>query len=398
MSDRFSVTTSKSWFSRIAESIKSVLFGLILFVASFPLLFWNEGRAVKTARSLEEGAGSVVSVGADSVVPTNEGKLVHVSGTVATDGPVADGELGVEANGIKLLRNVEMYQWIEEKKSETKKKLGGGEETVTTYEYKKDWKSEPVDSSSFEKTEGHENPGAFPLPSSTFVADPVRVGAFTLSEEQIGQLNDAKDLPLAADAEPTLPEGLEARVDKGVIYAGADQASPQLGDVRISFQVVAPSAVSLVGVQTGETFSAYQAKAGDTVLLVEEGSHTAEAMFKSAQDANKVLSWILRGGGFFAMFLGLFLIFRPLAVLGDVVPFVGSLLGIGVGFFAFLVAALLSLTTIAIAWITFRPILGIALLVLAAGAMFWLISANRKKTRGPMAMAPAGAIPPPPPG
>lgn len=375
------VTTSKSWFSRIIESIKSVLVGLILFIASFPILFWNEGRAVKTARSLEEGAGAVVSVAADSVNPANEGKLVHLSGAVSTDGPVVDDEIGVEAQGIKLLRNVEMYQWVEEKKSETRKKLGGGEETVTTYDYKKDWEDDPIDSSSFQETAGHENPGAFPIPSQTFLADPVRVGAFTMSEEQLGHLNDAKDLPLAADAQVTIPAelGSSTRVDKGVIYAGADPASPQVGDVRVSFQVVAPATVSLVGVQTGESFSAYQAEAGDSVLLVEEGNHTAEQMFKAAQDANKVLTWILRGGGWLAMFLGLVLIFRPIAVLGDVVPLFGSLLGVGVGLFSFLVSAVLSFVTIAIAWITVRPLLGITLLVLAGGAAFWLIKASRKK-------------------
>jgi hypothetical protein len=399
MSDRVTVTTSQSWFSRIAESIKSVLFGLILFVVSFPLLFWNEGRAVKTARSLEEGAGATVSVAADSVVQANEGKLVHVTGPVTTDGPVADEEIGgVQVDGIKLLRNVEMYQWVEEKKSETRKKLGGGEETVTTYEYKKDWKSEPVDSSSFNTPNGHENPGAFPIDSRTFVADPVRVGAFTLSGEQLDQLNDAKDHPLADDAEVTLPDSIQAgRIDKGVIYVGSNPGTPALGDVRISFQEVAPSTVSLVGVQTGSSFSAYQAKAGDTVLLVEEGTHTAAEMFKAAQDANKVMTWLIRGGGFLAMFLGLFMIFRPIAVLGDVVPLFGSLLGVGVGLFSFLVSAVLSCLTIAIAWITVRPLLGITLLVLAGAAAYWLISANKKKRMQAVSAGAAGAIPPPPP-
>jgi hypothetical protein len=104
-------------------------------------------------------------------------------------------------------------------------------------------------------------------------------------------------------------------------------------------------------------------------------------MFQSAQSANNVLTWILRGGGFFAMFLGLFLVFRPIAVLGDVVPLFGSMLGVGVGLLAFLISAVLSLTTIAVAWVTVRPLLGITLLVLAAGALVWLISANRKKKR-----------------
>jgi hypothetical protein len=383
MPDSFTVTTSKSWFSRIAESIKSVLFGLILFVAAFPILFWNEGRAVKTARSLEEGAGSVVSVAPDSVVAANEGKLVHVTGPVATDGPVADDELGVQADGVKLLRKAEMYQWKEEKRSETRKKLGGGEETRTTYEYKKSWASEPVDSSAFQIPAGHENPGDFPVPSQTFVADPVRLGAFLLSEEQLDKLNQAQDLPVDAAALDSLPDQMRegAQVHNGAFYLGSDPAAPEIGDVRISFQVVKPSTVSTVAVQSGSSFAPYAAEAGDTVLLVEEGNHTADEMFKAAQSANSVVTWILRGGGFFAMFLGLFLCFRPIAVLGDVVPMFGSLLGAGVGLFAFLVSAVLSFTTIAVAWITVRPLLGITLLVLAAGALAWLISANRKKKK-----------------
>lgn len=381
MPDSFTVTSSKSWFSRLAESIKSVLVGLVLFVVSFPILWWNEGRAVKTARSLEEGAGAVVSVAPDQVAPANEGKLVHATGTISTDGPVVDADLGVQANAVKLVRNVSMYQWIEEEKSETRKKLGGGEEKVTTYEYRKDWSTSLVDSSSFQVPEGHENPRDFPLPSATFVADPVRLGAFTLSEEQLSQLDEAKDLPVDAAAASALPEGMKATVDKGAFYLGANPAAPAIGDVRISFQVVNPSQASVVAVQTGSTFAAYQAKAGDTVLLVEEGAHTSAEMFQTAQEANTVRTWILRGGGFLAMVLGLFLVFRPLAVLGDVVPFLGSLVGIGVGLFALVVGAALSAITIAIAWFFVRPLLGITLLVLAVGGVVWLIKANKKKAQ-----------------
>jgi hypothetical protein len=272
-----------------------------------------------------------------------------------------------------------MYQWIEEEKSETRKKLGGGEETVTTYEYKKDWSSSPVDSSSFQVPAEHENPGEFPLPSETFVADPVRLGAFTLSEEQLGQLDEATDLPVGDAAAESLPEGMEATVDKGAFYMGENPAVPAVGDVRISFQVVNPSQASVVAVQSGSSFAPYAAEAGDTILLVEEGAHTSAEMFQTAQSANTVMTWILRGGGFLAMVLGLFLVFRPLSVLGDVVPFIGSLLGVGVGLFALIVGFALSSITIAIAWFFVRPLLGIALLVLAVGGVAWLIKANRKK-------------------
>jgi hypothetical protein len=394
MSDSVTVTSSQSWFSRIIGSIKSVLVGLVLFVVAFPVLFWNEGRAVQTARSLDEGAGAVVSVPADAINSGNEGKLVHVSGPVATEGALTDPELGVQAEGVKLIRVVEMYQWKEEEKSEKKKKLGGGEETVTTYTYAKDWSSDPIDSSSFQESGGHENPGSFPIEGSTVVADPVRAGAFTLSSEQVDQLSHGQSLAVTDAMVAALPEPLntEVQVSEGRFFWGADPASPQVGDVRISFQVVNPDTVSLVGVQTGETFAAYQAKAGDAILLVEEGTQTADQMFQAAQSANTVLTWIVRAAGFLMMFIGLIAVFKPISVFADVVPLFGTMLGAGLGVFSFLLAFALSFITIAIAWIFYRPLLGIALLALALGGLFWLVSLGRKKKRQRL----ASPIPPPP--
>jgi hypothetical protein len=380
MPDTFSVTSSQSWFSRLFESIKSVLFGFILFIVAFPLLFWNESRAVTTAKSLSEGAGAVVSVPSDAVNSANQGKLVHVSGAVDSGEPIAD-DLGIQAKAVKLIRKVEMYQWKEHEKSETRKKFGGGTETVKTYTYTKEWAAEPIDSSRFQKTEGHENPGGFPFEAATVVANPVKAGAFTMSAEQLDKLTDATDLKVGADAAENLPEDAKdkLKVADGRFYMGENPSSPVLGDVRISYSTVNPAAVSLIGVQTGESFSPYQAQAGDSILLVDEGTHTAAEMFKAAQDRNAVLTWILRAVGFFMMFLGLFMVFRPIAVFADVLPFLGSMLGAGVGLFAFLIAAVLSFITIAIAWIFVRPLLGITLLVLAGGALFWLIKRGRAK-------------------
>ena len=136
---------------------------------------------MRTARSLTEGAGAVKSVAADAVEPANEGALVHVTSAVVTDAPVADPEFDVEAQAVKLIRTVEMYQWKEDEKSETRKKLGGGTETVTTYTYDTAWSSDLEDSSQFQETAGHENPGSMPYDSTTTVADPVHLGAFVLS-------------------------------------------------------------------------------------------------------------------------------------------------------------------------------------------------------------------------
>jgi hypothetical protein len=381
MSSSFTEVSSQSWFGRLFESIKSVLFGGILFLVSFPLLFWNEGRAVRTARSLTEGLGAVVPVASDTVNPANEGKLVHISGAVKTETPVVDDQLAIESDAVKLIRNVDMFQWVEHKKSESRSKIGGGSETVTTYSYAKEWAKGRVDSSAFKHPEDHENPQAASFESKTFVADPVKAGAFTMSAEQIGKLNNATDLAVEASALGKLPDDWKDKlqVKDGKFYTGADPATPALGDARVSFQTVKPAAVSLVGVQTKESFAPFQAKAGDQILLVQEGTHTAPEMFQKAQDDNAFLTWILRGVGFIMMFLGILLVFRPIVVFADVLPLFGTMLGAGIGLFAFLGAIVLTILTVAVSWIFVRPVLGIALIVVAGAAVFWLMKVGRQK-------------------
>jgi hypothetical protein len=383
MVDSFSETTSESWFSRIIGSIKSVLVGFVLFGASFVVLFWNEGRAVRTARSLEEGAGVVVSVQAASVATSNEGKLVHLSGEATTSETLSDADFGVSAKALKLLRAVEMYQWDEEKKTEEKKKLGGGTEKTTTYTYKKTWSERTIDSSDFKKPDGHQNPESFPVNGKTLVAKTITVGGFTLSEPVVSRLDQSEEIRIDGASSAALPAAMKTRVvaSGNRYYMGKDPAAPAVGDVRIGFKAVRPATISLVARQVGNTFEAYPAQAGDQILLVKYGTLSADAMFKAAQHENAILSWILRGVGFFLMFLGLVMIFRPIAVFADVIPLVGTLLGAGIGIFAGLTAVTLSLVTIAVAWIFFRPVLGIGLLVLAVGGLAALISIGLKRRR-----------------
>ena len=114
MSDSFREVTNVSWFGRIKRAVGGVLVGLVLIVAMVVLLFWNEGRAVTTARSLAEGASAVVAIGADVVDAANNGRLVHVSGPVTSDTIPSDADFGISKQAVRLIRTVEMYQWKEE--------------------------------------------------------------------------------------------------------------------------------------------------------------------------------------------------------------------------------------------------------------------------------------------
>ena len=378
MADTFTETTSQGWLSRLMGSIKSVLVGLVLFAVSFPVLFLNEGRAVQTAKSLTEGKGAVVSVAADTVGPANESKLVHLNGEATTTETLTDSDFGVSANAIKLIRDVEMYQWQEDKKSETKKKLGGGEETVTTYTYAKTWSSRTIDSSDFKEPTGHTNPGEFPVQAHTTTASKVTLGAFTLSSGLVDSLDESTPLAVDAGQLPASMRG-KAQASGSGYYIGGNPSSPQVGDVRVTFKAVKPAVVSVVARQVRETFEPYQTQAGDALLMLRYGTLSATAMFEAAERENTILTWVLRFAGFLCMFFGLTMIFRPIAVFADVIPLFGTLLGAGIGIFAGLTAAILSLLVIAVAWIFFRPLLGITLLLLAIGGIVLLVRVGLKK-------------------
>ncbi|MCB1088453.1 MAG: hypothetical protein KDM63_15550 [Verrucomicrobiae bacterium] len=101
-------------------------------------------------------------------------------------------------------------------------------------------------------------------------------------------------------------------------------------------------------------------------------------MFASAVQANKVLTWVLRFVGFLLMAIGLGLIARPLKVMADVVPMAGRVVGMGIGLFAFILAGIGSTLTISVAWITYRPLIGIPVLALTVFFIWWLVSRLRK--------------------
>ena len=363
--DQFTKVTHESWFSRIGSAIKGILVGLILFVMAFPLLFWNEGRAVKTYKTLKEGAGIVVSIISDNIDATNNEKLVHVTGKGDTNAILVDPIFDVSVNALKLERVVEMYQWEEVLESDTKKKLGGGTETVETYTYTKIWSEQTISSTTFQKPTGHQNPSSIQYESTQQVADKVTLGAFALSPSLVARINNFE---LFTIEDSSLPETLkdEVKLYEDGLYIGSEPESPQVGDIRIMFTVAKPTDISVIAKQAGNTFEPYKSKAGGNIELLQTGIHSAYDMIQTAQENNKVLTWILRLVGFILMLVGLGLIFNLLSVLADVLPILGNIVGAGTGVISFLLAAILSLITIAIAWIVYRPLLAVILIVLAA--------------------------------
>ena len=135
-----------------------------------------------------------------------------------------------------LRRVVEMYQWKENSKTETRKKVGGGEEKVTTYTYEKVWDDDLIDSSDFREA-GHVNPGSMRYDAQEQVASLVTVGAFKLSAGLVAQIGGWETLRVdqgnleraTADVKTTV------QLHDGQYYLGVDPASPASAAKRPSW-------------------------------------------------------------------------------------------------------------------------------------------------------------------
>lgn len=390
MSDSFTTTTHRSWFSRIGNSFTGVLIGLALIAGMIVLLFWNEGRAVQTEKALAEGAGAVVSVENAPVDAANDGKLIHVTGPVVTGQVLSDDAFGIEAEGIRLVRTVEMFQWVESQRSETKTTLGGGEETVTTYTYSKEWKEGRVDSSGFKQPDTHRNPEAA-LESRTFQIDDATLGDFVLTESVLDQVGGAEDYPIKSAEREAVTEantlGVPVSLVDGAIVTGRNPASPSVGDLRITYQLVPLGDISVIAQQSGDSFAPYQTQAGDALQLVESGNVAAPAMFKAAADANNIITWIVRGVGLVLLVVGFALVTGPLSVIASVVPFLGSIVGFGTGIISWIMGLSIGTLTIAIAWFFYRPLLSLLIIAVGAALVFGIIQLGKARARSKPAAA-----------
>lgn len=394
--------TTTSYGSRLKNSLGGVGMGFIMIIAGIVLLFWNEGRTVKTTRMLKEAQGVCAELGDIQQIHSDlDGQMIHATGLASTDEVLSDNYFGVNANAVKLFRKVEYFQWVEHQSSQTRDKVGGGQETVTTYTYSKEWTSSPVNSSSFEDPQykGIANDVLLQLDDQSVQAQNVRFGAYRFPEGLVSQMN--KREPLNVELDPEFSAYLEKQMHSNwdvaesesfvhptnnVIYVGLNPNSPRVGDVRVTFEKVKPGEVSILAKVVGDTFENFTAKNGYTLMSLSDGAVSADNMFETEHKSNTMMAWVLRILGILLIYLGFKNIFNILVTLLKVLPFLSNIANLGVNLVCGVLAFVIGLVVIAIAWIVYRPVLGIILLV-AAGALIWFLAKKNKEKNAQFAPA-----------
>ncbi|GAA6080982.1 transmembrane protein 43 isoform X1, partial [Tachysurus ichikawai] len=82
---RIHARSSPGFLERLGETMGGMVVGVVIFCFSFYVLFTNEGRAIRTASSLDEGLSKVITLHpGTSVDPQNNGHLVHLSASLHT--------------------------------------------------------------------------------------------------------------------------------------------------------------------------------------------------------------------------------------------------------------------------------------------------------------------------
>jgi len=394
----YTETTTTGYGDRLTGAFKGMAAGFVMFIVGTILLFWNEGNFVKTKKSIEEAEKNVVRVAdVSNVDPSLNGKLIHASAFADTEDVLTDTMFGISEKAIAISRNVEYYQYEEKSRSESKDKMGGGKETVTTYTYEKKWTSQPVKSSDFRdpdykasnfvltevqaKTEHAKNVsfGGYKLPAFIISSISGNIPAeVKLSPDKVRQLETTiaqkrRELGLRADSAKMV------HVSSNVVYFGKSTSSPDIGDVRVTLSKTLPADISIIAKVIGSTFEQYIASNGKSFSMVAMGTVSAENMFADAYSSNSMLTWILRLVGVLLVIFGLKLMFGILPALFKVIPILGSIVGVGVGLVCGIVGLVWSLVIIAIAWLFYRPLIGIALLAAAVGGIWFL--KNRAKNK-----------------
>lgn len=335
-----------------------VLFGGALFLGAFPLLFWNEGRSLHRIQTLAEGRDVVVeNVSSENVSSENEAKLVHIKGFADAHEELTDPQFSVSVNDVlKLQREVEMYQW--------KETNSGDEDQAATYDQV--WSGKRINSDGFDDS-SKRNP-TMAYESATHYANRIQFGAFQLSRSLAESINNWERI----DVSQFFAELPAAFRDKAVahdqgFYVGVDPNQPQIGDLRIHFSVARPTNASVIAQQAGETFQTYAATTvTGTIERLEVGEHSAGEMFTHMETENTILTWALRAGGTFMIFMGAMMVLDPVLTLLNYVPLAGRLATSLIAMMALLAAVALSFTTIAFAWLFYRPLLSIVLFAIAA--------------------------------
>ena len=213
-----------------------------------------------------------------------------------------------------------------------------------------------------------------PYEEEAYYASQVELGAFKLSATQIQMLSTGATV--TPDSTAFLPNGYSI-VDK-YITSASSMSNPNIGDVRVSFKYNTDTEITVLAMQSGDSFANYESEQGKVLNELQSGLLTGEEMINVVETRNNILKWVLRLVGVLLVTGGFAALLTPILMVISIIPLVGDgIAGILRGIAA-LVGFAVSMVVIALAWVFYRPLIGICLLAVVVGVVVLIVMLIKK--------------------
>lgn len=414
-----SKTTTNSLQTDVDESSSSIssiiicpIIGTMLFIFSFILLWKNERAYVITCHRLDMELEECICLDSNFFSTDHDGHLVFVEGSTSCDEILYDKDFPsiTAANVVKMVKMVEMYQWKENHHREN---------NHDHYDYSLVWSESFIDSSNFHNNSGHQNSMMnFIRKSEEIYGKDVHLGEYFLSDDLkkltknkapmtlTTEMTERADTKIVSEVK-NLSKEMYAQGD--YIYIVKDKFQQTCGDLRIKFFEVKCGPTAVVAQQSGKSFVKHLIEGTEEervhendelcdssqgccyncwtflckvanklahpiteiLWIFEKVMGSKEAVFKEVTKEHEVRRNWLRLLGWVCSWLGICIFFAPLYTLLDAIPLFGSLLSTLAGWicliFGLIVGTVLSVITICLAWLFYRPLISISLIVLSVG-------------------------------
>jgi hypothetical protein len=427
--------TREGFCGRLQNALCGVCVGFVLFFVAIFLLGWNEFNYVRNQAVLLKVEKDAVEVGC-TVNPLNNGSPVWASCPINqvadfsnNPGLTSLPSFTEKIQGAWFKADSQIYQWVESKDCNSKSTTGGGKETTCTYDYSQSWVSQFIDSSTFfcypnfqtgcQKYGQQIKNYGMTIPSQlkqTISASDGQVAmgqgssAYFLNSGMFNVFaSKAVGLSSTQSPSPLFPNYQVSVIGSGTVRYSYTAGQLSNGDVQATFTKsdiqVGSTQVSAIAQQsqltttcaTGQACAsliAWNTKLSGTMAIVNWaalGRRSKDDMISDKESENGAMVMILRFVGFILMFVGLQLVTGPIALVPEVLPFVGECIGGIVGAalccMNLCISTALSLVVIGAAWVLARPLVGLVMLF-AAGVLFAGAFAVRGKCGKTSARAP----------
>jgi hypothetical protein len=252
-----------------AWTVFNILLGLALVFGGAALLFHAEQERRLASMSQDEFAKTAITIEAGKIDPKNQGKPVVVTGMLTCDTKLEDPDLGAKFPGAILAdRKVLMYQndevWV-----------GSGDDERFAG-HTQLWSEEAISCPS------KPNP-PMPLAPRSFFGENYKVGKFTIPKEMATDL-DGQTVHLPSIKLPSHLANLGdwKAADKFYEMTTNRPGAAGIGNLRLSYLVLEPIEVTVMGAQQGDRIEPFIDGAGGQTYLIRKGRVDVASLGKTA--------------------------------------------------------------------------------------------------------------------